>query len=140
MKRNNSIIYQEVDNEFKVEVQPFFVPERSIPAKKIYFYAYSITITNMWFEPCQLLKRHWIIKCGSGKPEQIEGEGVVGKQPRISPGESFKYASFCPLKTPYGNMRGRYQMISHSKQFFWVKVPLFFFRPPSIDKNNAKTI
>ena len=130
MQQHNLIRYNESNNGMGIEIQPFYVPERSLPAHKVYFYAYAITITNLSNDPVHLLRRYWIIKNGMGHEDRVEGEGVVGKQPRIMPKESFKYASFCPLQTPYGNMRGRYQLTGEHRGLFWVKVPVFFFRPP----------
>lgn len=123
--------YSETCRGITVEVKPFYVPEQSFPSSNLFFYAYAITITNFREFTVQLLKRSWIIKNGMGTEERVEGDGVVGTQPCIKPFESFKYASFCPLQTPYGNMRGRYQMIDPDSRKFWVRAPLFFFRPPT---------
>jgi ApaG protein len=94
--------------EVRVEVE--YVPSRSAPERNVYFFAYHITITNHGDRPAQLVARHWLITDGSGAEEHVRGPGVVGEQPRLLPGESFKYTSFCPLPTEVGTMEGEYLM------------------------------
>ena len=130
--QSQAFIYQGSHQNILTEVKPFYVPERSLPSHNVYFYAYAITIKNLSDTPCRLMRRCWFVNSGNGKKEKIEGEGVLGNQPLIEPGEQFKYASFCPLQSPYGNMRGRYQMWNQKKGLFWVRVPVFFFRPPPV--------
>lgn len=122
--------YIETTEDIQVEVFPTFVPERSSIAHKQYFYAYRVVVTNNSDCEIKIIHRHWKIKDGNGKAYDVQGSGVVGEQPSIAPGESFEYTSFCPLHSPYGNMRGKYQMINEFGDKFWVTVPLFFFRPP----------
>jgi ApaG protein len=76
----------------------------------------------------QLISSHWIITDGAGIVHEVKGPGVIGEQPQLKPGEKFEYSSFCPLKTPTGNMRGTFQMVNHLGAQFDVKVPLFFLR------------
>ena len=122
--------YFEVTQDILIEVFPSYVPERSAPDNNQYFYAYKIRITNNSPNACRVIHRHWKIKDGNGKSHDVQGSGVVGEQPMLAPGESFEYTSFCPLHSPYGNMRGKYQMIDEFGERFWVSVPVFFFRPP----------
>ena len=122
--------YFESTQDVLVEVFPSYVPERSAPESNQYFYAYKIKITNNSQTACRVIHRHWKIKDGNGKTYDVQGSGVVGEQPMLKPGESFEYTSFCPLHSPYGNMRGKYQMIDEFGERFWVTVPVFFFRPP----------
>ena len=122
--------YFEETQDILVEVFPSYVPERSAPENKQYFYAYKIKITNNSSVACRIIHRHWKIKDGNGKTYDVQGSGVVGEQPMIQPGDSFEYTSFCPLHSPYGNMRGKYQMIDENGERFWISVPVFFFRPP----------
>jgi len=96
----------------RVRVEASFVPERSRPADGHWFFAYTITIANEGDEPAQLLSRHWVITDAEGRVEEVRGPGVVGQQPRLAPGQSFEYTSFCPLRTPFGTMHGTYQMIA----------------------------
>jgi ApaG protein len=95
----------------RVEVKSQWLPERSNPTRKQWFFTYHVTISNHGEEVVQLVSRHWIIKNGAGKTEHVRGPGVVGETPTLAPGESFKYQSFCPLDTPIGSMEGTYQMI-----------------------------
>ncbi len=122
--------YFESTQDILVEVFPHYVPERSSPENKQYFYAYKIRITNNGEAACRVIHRHWKIKDGNGKAYDVQGSGVVGEQPMLKSGEHFEYTSFCPLHSPYGNMRGKYQMIDEFGNRFWITVPVFFFRPP----------
>jgi ApaG protein len=88
------------------------VEERSQPLQGEYFFAYTIQIENEGSETVQLLSRHWIITDAEGHEEEVQGPGVVGEQPILAPGQSFEYTSACPLATPFGSMRGTYQMIA----------------------------
>lgn len=139
---NNSgqlFTYQSMQNNISIQVQPFFVPERSLPARNIYFFAYTVTISNLKVEAITLLRRHWIIRNGYGEEERIEGDGVVGKTPRILPEATFQYASFCPLNTKTGNMRGKYLFATESGQRIWIRIPVFFFRLPENYKTEKGT-
>ena len=122
--------YFESTQDILIEVFPSYVPERSAPESNQYFYSYRIKITNNGENACRVIHRHWKIKDGNGKSYDVQGSGVVGEQPMLQPGEHFEYTSFCPLHSPYGNMRGKYQMIDEHGERFWVTVPVFFFRPP----------
>lgn len=122
--------YFESTQDILIEVFPSYVPERSAPESNQYFYAYRIKITNNSETACRVIHRHWKIKDGNGKVYDVQGSGVVGEQPMLQPGDSYEYTSFCPLHSPYGNMRGKYQMIDQFGERFWVTVPVFFFRPP----------
>ncbi len=95
----------------RVQVQPRYVPERSNPVQPLYFFAYEVTITNEGDEAVQLVSRHWKIRDAYGRVDEVRGPGVVGKQPRLEPGQSFEYTSFCPLPTEFGTMQGEYRMI-----------------------------
>tara|TARA_R110002072_G_scaffold64203_9_gene159992 strand:+ start:40702 stop:41121 length:420 start_codon:yes stop_codon:yes gene_type:complete len=122
--------YEEVTNEILVTATPFYVSEKSSPENDYYFFAYKIIITNIGHTSIKVLNRHWIIRDGKKVEKFINGEGVVGEQPVIAAGDSFEYTSFCPLSTPTGNMRGKYEVQTDEGEKFWIKVPLFFFRRP----------
>lgn len=94
-----------------VAVEPRYDPGRSTPGRGRWFFLYSVTVTNRGEETVQLLDRHWKITDETGQVEEVEGAGVVGEQPVLSPGESFRYTSGCPLPTPAGTMQGSYGMI-----------------------------
>jgi ApaG protein len=94
----------------RVTVRSAYVADRSAPLAKRYVFAYTVQISNEGTEPAQLRTRHWVIRDGTGKVEEVRGPGVVGRQPYLSPGEQFEYTSGCELQTPTGEMRGSYQM------------------------------
>lgn len=122
-------MYQEITNGIVVRVLPQFVSQEYSSEGCYFIYSYHVTIDNLSDRPCQLLSRHWIIRDGQGREEHVVGDGVLGKQPIIKPGESFSYNSGCPLATPTGNMRGKYYMVGPNNFEFEVKIPLFFLRP-----------
>ncbi|MEY4632530.1 MAG: hypothetical protein RIQ81_2650 [Pseudomonadota bacterium] len=126
----NSVLpsYSETTNDVEITVTPAFVPDQSNPSLQQFLFAYHVQIRNAGREPVKLLSRHWVITDGHQRVQEVEGDGVVGKQPVLAPGESFSYTSACPLTTPTGNMRGTYLMTSSSGQQFRVKIPLFFLR------------
>ena len=106
-----------------------------IAAPQVYepvrMFAYRVRIENHGYETVQLLKRHWIITDGDGQVRHVEGEGVVGEQPVLKPGESFEYTSGCPLSTPVGTMRGSYQMQTVNRALLQVEIPEFTLAVPS---------
>lgn len=95
----------------RVDVESAFLPDRSDPSAHRWLYAYTVTLRNEGSAPAKLLSRHWIIADAEGNCEQVVGDGVVGQQPRIAPGEGFRYSSYCVLKTSHGSMRGTYRMV-----------------------------
>lgn len=95
----------------RIEVKARYSVEHSDPKRPLWFFMYTITIENMGSEPVQLLRRHWEITDGNGHVEHVRGPGVVGKQPLLAPGQSFEYTSGCPLATPFGFMKGEYEML-----------------------------
>jgi ApaG protein len=97
--------------QIRVQTKSFYVPERSDPSKKEFFFAYRIRITNEGSEAAQLVSRHWLITDAIGRNEEVRGMGVVGQQPRLNPGENYVYTSACPLPTEWGIMQGSYQML-----------------------------
>jgi ApaG protein len=94
-----------------VEVRSQYVAERSAPAERRYFFAYTVRISNEGTSVVQLVSRHWTITDQHGRIEEVRGPGVVGEQPVLGPGESFEYTSACPLTTPFGTMHGTYEMV-----------------------------
>ncbi|MEC8838877.1 MAG: Co2+/Mg2+ efflux protein ApaG [Candidatus Neomarinimicrobiota bacterium] len=95
-----------------------YISERSNPLKKRFFFAYHITIQNKGNSPAKLLSRYWHITDAKGNIEEVRGPGVVGHQPRLKQGESFEYTSFCPLKTEFGVMHGKFHMVRDNGQKF----------------------
>jgi ApaG protein len=115
-----------------VRVSVSFLPEQSEPAKGRWFWAYHVRIENDRAEAIQLLSREWVISDGRGITNEVRGEGVVGEQPVLEPGESFDYVSGCPLATPTGAMEGRYFMIGDDGATFPVDIPRFPLIAPAM--------
>jgi len=114
----------------RVEVASRYLPERSQPLQSRWFFSYDIEISNRGDEVVQLLNRHWIITDANGRTEEVKGPGVVGNQPVLEPGESFRYTSFCPLTTPFGTMEGSYEMVTDGGETFLAKIERFTLSQP----------
>lgn len=114
-----------------VHVTARYSEEHSSPLANHWFFLYTIRITNEGAEPVQLLSRHWIITDATGQVREVQGDGVVGKQPVIEPGESFEYTSGCPLETPFGRMEGTYQMVRADGGDFAVRIARFELSEPA---------
>lgn len=113
------------DQAINIHVDTQYIAEQSSPRQNRYAFAYTIAISNHGIEPVKLISRHWLITDGNEKVQEVKGEGVVGEQPVIAPGESFCYTSGSILETAVGTMEGSYQMISNSGQKFDVPIPRF---------------
>jgi ApaG protein len=114
----------------KVEVQTTYVQEQSEPENNRYVFAYTITITNTGQVSAQLLSRHWVITDANNKVQEVRGEGVVGEQPYLTPGDSFRYTSAAMLETPVGCMQGNYQMLADDGVEFNAEIPVFNLSTP----------
>jgi ApaG protein len=117
-----------VTHGIRVEVLSRHSPENSRPQNGEWVFQYTVRITNQSAETVQLLSRHWIITDGLERVEEVRGPGVVGEQPLLAPGSSFKYSSWCPLKTPTGMMQGGYQMVGPNGDQFDVEIAPFALR------------
>lgn len=111
----------------RVRTESFFVPEESDQRSGYYHFGYRIRITNEGDAPARLISRHWIISDGLGRIEEVKGLGVVGKQPRLEPGQTHEYQSCCPLYTRFGTMRGTYHLRRDDGSMFDVDVGEFTF-------------
>ncbi|MGE0333045.1 MAG: Co2+/Mg2+ efflux protein ApaG [Ramlibacter sp.] len=111
--------------QFRVDVEPQYLPDQSVPEQSLYSFAYTITVTNTGDIPAQLISRHWIIGNAQGQTEEVKGLGVVGHQPLLKPGESFQYTSGCRLRTATGTMRGSYFCVAEDAERFEVSIPAF---------------
>ena len=109
----------------RVTVESQYIPEQSQPRQGHYVFAYHVTIANEGNEIVQLRTRHWIITDGNGNVQEVRGEGVVGEQPTLRPGERFEYTSGCVLPTQAGSMHGTYQMHLQSGQQFDAEIAPF---------------
>jgi ApaG protein len=123
-------MYRAVTREIEVTVEPNFLPEKSSAGDGRFFWSYTVVITNSGDETVQLRSRHWIITDGAGRRQEVRGEGVVGEQPVLAPGESFEYTSGVPLSTASGFMSGYYEMESESGERFDIEVPAFSLDGP----------
>ena len=117
-------------NKIEVNVEVTYLPEQSNLVSSKYAYAYTITITNNGETGAQLRTRRWLIQDESGETEEVIGEGVIGQQPHLSPGESFKYSSGAVISTETGTMKGSYGMISDQGQRFDAVIPEFSLSEP----------
>src|SRR5579872_1851720 len=112
-----------VTHNIRVEVLSRYVPEHSQPT--VWVFQYTVRITNLGSETVQLVSRHWIITDALDHTEEVQGPGVIGEQPVIAPLESYKYSSWCPLKTPTGMMCGTYQMVREDGTMFDIEIAPF---------------
>jgi ApaG protein len=120
-----------------VRVQSHYLPEQSSPRDDRFVFAYTITISNESTYTAQLRTRHWIITDGRGSVEEVQGDGVVGEQPRLSPGQSFEYTSGCVLTTPIGTMHGTYRFWKDDGTYFDAAIaPLSLASPVRDDDLN----
>src|ERR1700682_3823469 len=111
-----------VTNSIRVEVLSRHSPENSRPLQGEWVFEYTVRITNLGSDTVQLISRHCIITDALEHSEEVQGPGVVGEQPVLAPGESFKYSSWCPLKTSTGLMRGEYQMVRADGSQFDIEI------------------
>jgi ApaG protein len=124
-----------ITNDIRVTVEVIYQPSYSKPMKNEFVFAYRITIENIGNQVVQLMRRHWFIWDSNAVQREVEGDGVVGDQPVLNPGQSYQYVSGCPLVTEMGTMEGFYTMkyIENAKEFD-VQVPRFQMIAPF--KNN----
>jgi ApaG protein len=115
-------------NGIRVQVESRYSPEHSRPGQ--WFFLYTVTISNEASETVQLISRHWVIRDGNGRVEEVRGPGVVGDQPVLEPGDSYEYTSGCPLPTPFGSMLGSYQMVTAGGSHFDAEIAEFVVREP----------
>ena len=117
-------------NNIEINVEVTYLSDQSDIINKQYAYAYTITITNQGDVGAQLRTRRWLIQDESGQTEEVIGEGVIGKQPHLSPGESFQYSSGAIINTETGTMKGSYGMISDLGHRFDADIPEFTLSEP----------
>jgi ApaG protein len=109
-----------------------YMESQSAPGDDRYVFAYTITIRNAGEVPARLLARHWVITDANGKVQEVHGEGVVGEQPHLSPGEYFRYTSAAQIETPVGVMQGEYRMLSDEGEPFEAPLPAFTLAVPRV--------
>lgn len=120
----------DLDHPIHIDVETRYMPAQSDPKENRYAFAYTITITNQGEQRVQLLSRHWLITDGNNKVQEVRGDGVVGEQPVIDPGESYRYTSGALLDTAVGSMEGSYLMIDEAGEPFDTQIPTFALSQP----------
>lgn len=128
-------MFRAVTRGIVVTVRPDYASGESDPDERRWVWSYQVEIENGTGLPVQLLSRHWLITDGNGVRREVVGQGVVGEQPIIRPGERYVYTSGCPLGTPSGIMEGTYRMVTDLGELFDVAIPAF-----SLDLPNAERI
>lgn len=119
-------------NNITVEVETHYIEEQSIPDKNYFVFAYTITIKNMGQQSAQLLTRHWVITDSNHKVQEVRGDGVVGEQPILEPGEQFVYTSGTMLETSVGTMKGSYLMRADDGSKFDAPIEEFVLSTPRV--------
>ncbi|MES1198859.1 MAG: Co2+/Mg2+ efflux protein ApaG [Pseudomonadota bacterium] len=123
-------MYEQETDGVLVRVEPQFLPDESEPNEHHFVWAYTIEIENRGLEPVQLLSRFWRITDMNGVTQEVRGDGVIGQQPVIPPGQSFRYTSAAPLAAPSGLMMGAYSMVREDGEEVEVAVPIFALDSP----------
>jgi ApaG protein len=116
----------------RVEVATSYVEDQSNPQESRFVFSYTITIRNEGQVPARLLTRHWIITDANGKVQEVKGEGVVGEQPHLAPGQRYRYSSGAILETPVGAMQGSYRMVSDDGEHFDATIAPFTLAMPGM--------
>ncbi len=115
----------------RVTVKATSWPERSAPESGQWAFTYTVLLVNEGAQVATLRSRHWVITDAAGRVEEVRGEGVVGKQPRLGPGERFEYTSWAMLRTPFGSMRGEYVLEREDGSYFEAKIAEFVLAQPN---------
>jgi len=123
-------MYQTTTRAIAVTVKPTFLEEQSSPTEDYYVWAYQVRIENRSGDTVQLRSRYWRITDASGRVQEVRGDGVVGEQPVLRPGQTFEYTSGTPLTTPSGIMVGSYRMETQQGESFDVAIPAFSLDSP----------
>ena len=119
-------------HRIRVDVSTNYIDDQSKPDESRYFFSYTITIRNEGDVPARLLTRHWVITDANGKVQEVRGEGVVGEQPYLRPGQGFRYSSGAVIETPVGAMQGSYQMLADDGAQFDAPIAPFTLAMPGM--------
>ncbi len=125
-------MYRAQTRDIEVVVEPFYLEEQSDPDDDRYVWGYRIVISNNSDMTVKLVNRYWNITDQNGIVDEVTGAGVVGEQPKLSPGDTYEYSSGCPLDTPSGLMFGHYQMETDEGELFDVEIPAFSLDSPGL--------
>ena len=123
-------MYTKTTKKISITVNPYYLEDQSEPDDQHYVWAYQVTINNQGEERVQLKNRYWKIIDSNGEKQEVRGEGVVGEQPILNPGEKYEYTSGTPLGTPSGFMEGHYEMETKNGFIFEASIPLFSLDSP----------
>jgi ApaG protein len=121
-----------VQHKISVEAESAYLEEQSDPGERRFVFAYTITIRNEGQVPAKLMTRHWVITDANGRVQEVRGDGVVGEQPYLKPGQGFRYSSGAVLETPVGSMQGSYQMMADDGATFDAAIPAFRLAMPGL--------
>lgn len=130
IKAIENMPYTTVTRQIRVGVQPFYLQEQSVPDDSHFVWSYHVVIENRGPETVQLISRHWRITDAHGELHEVRGQGVIGEQPTLEPGDIYQYTSGVPLATPSGIMEGTYQMQNERGEPFDVAIPAFSLDSP----------
>lgn len=119
-------------HRIRVDVETSYLDEQSDPQQRRYVFSYTITIRNEGSVAARLLTRHWIITDANGQVREVRGDGVIGEQPYLKPGQGFRYSSGAVIETPVGTMQGSYQMVGDDGHHFDAPIPPFRLAMPGI--------
>lgn len=119
-------------NNIRVDVETRYIEDQSNPEQNYYVFAYTITIQNKGRQSAKLLTRHWVITDSNQKVQEVRGDGVVGEQPLLKPGEQFVYTSGTMLETAVGTMKGSYQMLADDGSHFDATIDEFVLSTPRV--------
>jgi ApaG protein len=119
-------------HSIRVEVKTQYVEDQSNPVEGRFVFSYTITIRNEGTQPARLVTRHWLITDANGKVQEVVGEGVVGEQPHLQPGQGFRYSSGAILETPVGSMQGKYRMVADDGEQFDAPIAPFRLAMPGV--------
>ena len=127
------MVTEAVTRGVRVRAEPRYHPERSDPIVGEWFFSYTVEITNEGDRPVRLVARHWVITDAGGREQHVRGAGIVGEQPRLLPGQRFRYTSFCPLPTSLGSMHGSYTARTDQGEEFEVEIAPFVLVDPATE-------
>ena len=119
-------------HSIRVDVETAYLSDQSDPVESRYVFAYTITIRNEGQQSAKLMSRHWLITDANGKTQEVRGDGVVGEQPHLKPGQGFRYSSGAVLETPVGAMQGSYQMLADDGERFDAPIAPFRLAIPGV--------
>jgi ApaG protein len=123
---------ESLSHKIRVDVETSYLDQQSDPGEKRYVFSYTITIRNEGSAPARLVTRHWLITDANGKVQEVRGDGVVGEQPYLKPGQGFRYSSGAVLETPVGVMQGSYQMVADDGHRFDAPISPFRLAIPGV--------